>query len=259
MHGYVYVLRLNKSPKYYIGSTDTIERRSYHHLTFLKAGSHLNRLLQEEWNRSGSDDISISWQEFPTYEEAYREEQARINSCYGDPLCCNISVGGYSLANHPDRDEIHTKNITKRADILSSMSAEQRKERFSMKGEANPNYGKARPSETIEKIRQSNLVAGLGKPKELKDTERSERMQGSGNHFYGRKHSEETKAKLSESMKNRETVPLNAKAISINGVVYESQAAAAKELQVCSATITHRLKSNNPRYAEYKTITQEKE
>ena len=76
----------------------------------------------------------------------------------------------------------------------------------------------------------------------------SERL-GEKNPFFGKHHSEETKQKLRENKYG--TIPTNAREILIDGELYKSVAEAGRKLNVCAPTIIHRIKSPNPKFANY--------
>ena len=83
----------------------------------------------------------------------------------------------------------------------------------------------------------------------------SERL-GEKNPFFGKHHSEETKQKVRETkQKNREKngpiIPTNVREVIINGETYISVTEAGRQLNVCAATILHRIKSPNPKFANY--------
>jgi hypothetical protein len=72
---------------------------------------------------------------------------------------------------------------------------------------------------------------------------------GEKNSFYGKKHSDESKKKISYSRKG--ILPGNTRKVVIENVEYESATEAGRVLGVVTATITHRIKSPNKNYANY--------
>lgn len=110
-------------------------------------------------------------------------------------------------------------------------------------GEGNPAYGKPgtfagkkHTKESIDLIKQN----------------RKGKCVGEENPFYGKTHDVETRKRCGKA--NIGKVPINAKPVSIDGINYTSAADAARHLDICSATITHRCKSDNKKFVNYKYI-----
>ena len=72
------------------------------------------------------------------------------------------------------------------------------------------------------------------------------------NSFYGKKHSDEAKKKISESRKGKK--PSNTRKIEIEGVVYEGLNDASIHTGIKETTIWHRIHSKNKKYENYKYI-----
>lgn len=64
-------------------------------------------------------------------------------------------------------------------------------------------------------------------------------LSGENNPFFGKKHTNETKKKISEAIKNRKTNP-NSKKVSVDGLVFDSASEAAKFFGLSSGTISYR-------------------
>ena len=73
---------------------------------------------------------------------------------------------------------------------------------------------------------------------------------GKNNPFYGKTHTKETKLKLSKQ-KMGKYKGNQQKSVLIDNIEYESVSYAARQLNVCAATIIHRIKSKNKKYNEY--------
>ena len=73
--------------------------------------------------------------------------------------------------------------------------------------------------------------------------------RGERNPFYGRNHSEETKAVISR--KNKGKMPPNARQVTVDRIVYQSCSEAARSLGVATATIQNRVNSDSPKFSEY--------
>lgn len=94
------------------------------------------------------------------------------------------------------------------------------------------------------------------------------RYAGSLNHFYGKKHTEESRRKISKSLKGklkgipkteeqkrkmRESSP-NRISVEYKGKQYSSITEASKDLKISRHTIKKRAKSKESKYSEYKII-----
>jgi predicted GIY-YIG superfamily endonuclease len=86
----------------------------------------------------------------------------------------------------------------------------------------------------------------------------SSRMKGQGNPMHGRKHSEETRAKMREAYKP--VVDLSAfvarvsKAVEIDGIKYTSVTDASRATGIDRANIRKRIASDNPRHSGYRWV-----
>jgi group I intron endonuclease len=137
------------------------------------------------------------------------------------------------------------------------MSKEERQERWGKSGEKNGMYGRTHTDEV--KKRLSIINKGREPPNKGKQHSeetklylskvRKGKYTGEKNHFFGKNHSEETKQKIRE--KNKGRLPTNIREVIINGKTYISASDAGRQLNVCTATILHRIKSPNPIFANY--------
>lgn len=72
---------------------------------------------------------------------------------------------------------------------------------------------------------------------------------GENNSFFGKSHSNEMKEALRKKMIGKK--PTNSRPVNINSIHYASATEAARSLEVCTATILHRIKSPNKKYLHY--------
>lgn len=168
------------------------------------------------------------------------------------------SKGGDNLTRHHDRERILEQRTESQRLMLKNMSDDERKVKYGRLGELNGMYGKTH----TEEIRLANSKLHIGNTYRMgfkASDETKAKMSviasqklGENNPFFGKTHSDETKRRLSEARMGNK--PTNTNRIEIDGVVYSSQADAAKALGVVSATITHRLKSKNLKYSGYRVI-----
>ncbi len=264
MLGYFYKLTLPISGFFYFGSTTKIDRRIGTHKSTLLSGKHSNSILNKAWRDHGESTFGIELYRCETIEEAQEMETAAIAEHANNPLMANIGVqaiGGNNLTRNPNREQVVKKIVGGLYRRYASLTPEDwEKVRQRVSGEKNPMFGRRHSDITRKKISEHHKGHSYNKGCKLspehiaKISERAKLMVGSKNPFYGRHHSVETKELL--RFRNKGKLPPNLSAIEINGIEYKSQADAARALGVCSATITYRLSSKNPKYADYRVIKQ---
>lgn len=255
---YVYLLRTSCN-KVYVGSTGELKKRIDRHIHELSLGKHHNANLQELFN--AGTELSLSTIRCTDRDQAYALEKRFIDSFMEIGVVLNIGIGvkgGDNLSLNPRREDIIAKISETLRGNLSAMSPEDRKLKWGKPGELNPMFGRTHTDEVKERLR----VASTGNTYALGAVRSDETRQklsviaslrvGSKNPFHGKNHSNETKEKLREA--NSGKLPINTNQISIDGVIYHSQAEAARQLGVSGGTITFRLNSKNPKYSEYKVI-----
>lgn len=264
MLGYFYKLILPISGMFYLGSTTRITERIRSHRSLLKTGKHTNSNLIKAWKEFGESVIHVELFRCSTIEEAQQMETEAIAANANNPLMTNIgvqAVGGDNLTRNPSKQIVVKKIVAGLHRRYARLTDDERRAMCErMKGENNPMYGRRHSEEACKKISVARTGHSYNKGCKL-SPERIAKMSafaktrtGDKNPFYGRHHSHETKELL--RFRNKGSLPPNVAAIEINGVEYTSQAAAARALGVCAATITYRLSSKNPKYADYRTIKQ---
>lgn len=244
----VYRILNSKTGVSYIGSTQNVRRRKAAHVRALKKNSHYNPLLQTAWNKQKGKGFKFKVEcECKTRQDAYKIERRLIGKALISDTCYNIlngGLGGDSNTYHPDYDLIcEKKRISSRA-VYAAMTEDERKHKFSKPGCLNPNF---KGWSSI-----SFCVCGNEKAIKAKTCKECYDMTGKSNPFYGRQHSKKTIQKLRKA--NRGKLPINTNRVEIDGVIYKSQAEAARKLGVSGGTITHRLKSSNPKYENYRVL-----
>jgi uncharacterized protein YuzB (UPF0349 family) len=103
------------------------------------------------------------------------------------------------------------------------------------KHEVSPHKGLKRSKETKEKL---SIIASL--------------RVGKKNSFYGRKHSQESRNKMTEKLKGK--IPPNRKPLEIDGIKYDCMKFAIGATGISYHLITQRIKSTDPIYDSYKYI-----
>lgn len=255
--------------RYYLGSSQNIERRWIRHKYDLKRQKHNNIFLQRAYNKYGSDAfyleiINICQGEIKKIEQDYLDKL--------DDFAYNLSKfanGGDMITYHPDRSRI-LNNISKSLKKRYSIAIERQKVSISNSGHNNPMWGKLHSNETKNKISikikewfSKNLSYRKGKrfenifEKELSDhlknilSECAKQRVGNKNPFFGKSHSKESKEKISKSRKGKYFGKQNTP-ILINEVLYSSLGEASKILNIPIATIRFRVLSNN--FINYKYV-----
>ena len=247
--------------KYYIGYSCNIKQRLQKHKSTLRGGNHCNIRMQRAYEKYGSDCF-----DYEILQECENEEEAKyIELSYLEDLTIrdklyNLhynSSGGDMLTFHPDRKQIIEKRVKEQKEQISKMTKEERQERWGQSGEKNGMYGRTHTDEVKKRLSISIKCReppfkGKQHSEETKlylSKVRKGKYTGKDNPFFGKQHSEETKQKLRESSLGH--IPTNAREILIDGEIYISATDAGRQINVCTATILHRIKSPNPKFANY--------
>ena len=245
--------------KYYIGYSCNVKQRWQTHKSTLTRGSHRNIRMRNAYNKYGADCFMYELlQECETEEEAKNVELYYLEDLTIRDKLYNLhynSSGGDMLTFHPDRKQIIEKRVKEQKEQISKMTKEERQERWGQSGEKNGMYGRTHTDEVkklFSEMHTGNTYC-LGKKASQETKEKlsiiaSERL-GEKNSFFGKHHNEETKQKIREKSKGR--LPPNIREVIINGETYISVAEAGRKLNVCAPTIIHRIKSPNPKFANY--------
>ena len=144
--------------------------------------------------------------------------------------------GGDNLSLNPNKENI-CKKISNTLKLNNSlMSIEERKEKFGRSLELNPNW---KNGSYLKKI---TCKCGNKKSYSAKVCDKCHDKTGKNNPFFGKKHSQQTKEKLSKMSIGRK--PVNSLKIIIDNVIYNSATEASKILKCVPATILNRCRSD---------------
>ena len=263
----VYKILNNITGKFYIGSTVNVDKRKYIHFTSLRNGTHHCLYLQKAFKKYSEQAFSFDVIFTDDSLEAVRElEQLILDETF--VYLYNTSkqaAGGDLLSYHPQKEDIIRRISATLKERNSLLTPSQRSSLFGLKGTNNGMYGKTHTeeakkliSEKVSSYLESNDHHQKGKSiEEMYGKDKANRIRsglsaaasarmGKLNPFYGKKHSEEIKKRMSENRKGR---PSKTKKILIEGVVYSSNKEAAEALSVSPALITYRARSDKYDYS----------
>lgn len=256
MKNVIYKIRNVVNDKFYVGSTVDSRKRFWAHRKALRLGNHDCLHLQRAWDKYGEDCFKFEIVEhLNAKEELYPAEQKWLDEYFGKPNCYNVSAH----ADSPMRDaspEIRAKLAEKTKAWLErdghprkgykctpeeiALSSERRKGKHA--GPDHYRYGKTVSEETRKKIGDTQR----GKPKAPGRTISPEGMAkiraaadaGHYSHWEGRKHSEESKLKMSKQI----VVVYPDK----TSMLYNSITELRNETRLKPTTINRALKSQKP-------------
>lgn len=258
--------------RYYIGSSKNIEKRWKTHKSHLKNKKHCNIFLQRAYNKYGISNFELTILLECSKDDLFKIEQDYLNHL--DDNAYNLAKqakGGDNISYHLNRKEIIEKMKISCKNAWNNFTPEQKRLLSeSRSGENNGMFGKHHSKETIEKIsfkikeyyithesirkgKNFDSIYTPEKAKELRSkfSKIASQRVGEKNPFYGKKHSQEFKLKLSELRKGQYNGSQNIP-FTIDGVRYESLSQAAKILNLHITVIRWRLLSKNKKFENYK-------
>lgn len=277
MESGIYKITCIANSRIYIGSAKDFKIRWNRHLRDLKSNKHANVHLQRSYEKYGVDSFIFEIIELCSNEDLLIREQYYLDTLKPYEFGFNVgkdASGGDNITFNPNRDDIICRITNTINEKILKMSDEEKKEKWGKLGELNPNYGKKWSHEMRENmsVRMKDIAdKGLiffqinkgktnielyGEEKALEISEKlskyaSERI-GDKNHFYNKKHSDESKSKMRE--KQLGIKPPNRVKIEIDGIIYDSYHDASKALNIHITTIRHRCLSKNSKFDNYKLI-----
>lgn len=255
----IYKIKNNINDKVYIGSTKDFEKRKSRHLNELKNNKHHSIYFQRFYNKY-IDKVELDFEILLTNlskEEVTIKEEELIQQYYDNSFnVSKCSTGGDLISYHPNKDEI----VNKIKNTLKYKHENNLIKMPIMKGEDNHNY------KSGDYIKVISICPNCGSQKETLNKYKDHLCKacfastrtGGKNSFYGKSFSEESKKKLSESIKatnkhQRELgiLPKDSKQVYAYGILYLTMNDAAKALGVDRGTITARVNSNNWKYRSF--------
>ena len=250
----IYKIKNNINDKVYIGSTKDFEKRKSRHLYELKNNRHHSIYFQHFYNKY-IDKVELDFEILLTNlskEEVTIKEEELIHKYYENSFnVSKCSTGGDLTSYHPKKDEI----ISKRTKTIKYNYANNLVNIPDFSKELNPNY------KSGDYIKVISTCPNCGAQKEMFNKYKDHLCKscfastrtGEKNSFYGKSFSEESKKKLSDSIKKyyQENESVSAKKVYAYGVLYNSMKEAAEALKISNGTMTTRVKSSNWKYRSF--------
>lgn len=233
----IYQIRNISNNKIYIGSTKEFHKRKLRHIRELKKNKHHCIYLQRAYNKYGNSFFVFEILEKCTESELLNKEQEWINNKNPDYNIGGVG-GGDNYTNHPNKEQIYIK-ITQALKNAPNPSPKYKQD--------NPNWKGGKTFFTCPKC---GIEVRTSSKKTQKTCYKCKDISGEKNPFFGKKHSNEAKNKISKSKQGVPNLSCS-KRCSINGIEYRSAAYAAKSLSIKPATLIYRLKSKNQKFKDW--------
>lgn len=236
----VYYIRDRIKGRIYIGSSKNLKVRFKTHINTLLNETHHNSYLQNIANKYGTHILEFGIIEFNP-EDLLEREKYWIQELKPE-LNIGVVGGGDNFTNHPEKErirELHRKNLEKLRleGRIGSVGFEDK----------NPNW---KGGKSYKKICPScNKYVIYPTSDRCKKCENGDRV-GENNSFYGKTHSLDARKNMSESKKDKPNLKSRKKVYG-DGVIYGSNAEAAKELGLSAGTITFRCNSKSIKWVDW--------
>lgn len=227
----IYIILNLINGKFYLGSSKNLRKRKLTHFQHLKKNVHHCIHMQRAFNKYGEKPfIFIEMIHCENYKEV---EQSMLDKVEREH-CYNVSSsasGGFLIENHPEKERL-IKEASERLKLCRPSKPRYKEE--------NPNW------------RGGKTFCLCGNRIDSVNTTCSSCRNRSGEHnpFYGKKHSEEFKKRLSEKKQGHYYGPQE-KPVSIGGKEFKSLSEASRELSKNASTLLFRIKSPNPKFKNY--------
>lgn len=247
----VYTITNKANGKIYVGSSSNIEKRWKTHLNSLQKGMHHNCKLQNDYVKYSENYFELNILEETTNNLKTKEDQyiAKLNSKETGYNIADANFGD-TLTYHPDREGRIARMTLKLHQTINLMSAQERKDTYGKIGSSNSNYNETLIHNCIHcgaKLSHSTINRRGNNCNDCRD------RTGIKNPFYGKKHSDETKAKLSAASKGkrRTSMPIYA-----DGNIFDAAIDCAAHYNISASLVTYRL--NSPKYPLWVRVNAER-
>lgn len=254
---YIYCITQLSTNRKYVGSSKDPGKRKHRHFLDLRRGVHHNQFLQRAYNKTGEGDFLFEILEASEDDK----EQFSLEETWAKELNAEFNIGSFgggdNLTNNPNREDIINRIGKGVRAHVASLTEEERKERWSRPGELNPNW---KGGLTVQKdlcISCGVLLALNNQSKTHCNSCRD--RSGKKNSFFGKKHTEDSLKKMSESSRQfqedvvtgKKKPPSNWRKVRVGSEVYISLAAAAKAIGITPGAMHNRLKKAEKYDCEY--------
>ncbi|MGQ3469340.1 GIY-YIG nuclease family protein, partial [Xanthomonas campestris] len=197
MESGIYVIINTKTNKHYVGSAVNFEERWKRHFKELEGGNHHSIKLQRSYNKHGKDAFVCKIVEELPYEKSIIVERENywMNEYNSKENGYNIADAscGDTLSQHPRKQEMFDKISNTIKNNNSKLSPEELKQKHGrprdIKGKTiEEHYGLNRAIEISKKFQERNSVMN---------------MKGSNNPYYGQKHTDDVRKRISDSQRGK--------------------------------------------------------
>lgn len=191
----IYMIQNKVNGKRYIGQSVDIEKRWREHKSELNRGYHINKHLQNSWNKYKEDnfEFTVIWECDESQLNTMEVDYITKLKTYDPKVGYNKTYGGEGGR--------HTEETKKK---LSE----------SLKGRTSPNKGKTFSEEHKRKISENNKgkthseetkrkLSDINRGKTIPEETREKISENNSRYWEGKTRSEETRNKISESLKGR--------------------------------------------------------
>ena len=172
----IYLITNTVNGRCYVGQSYDMRRRKDVHIRDLNRNAHCNKHLQSAWNKYGKDAFEFSVLAECPIENLNDEEVYYIAELGAFINGYNMNIGGGSGVGYRHTEEARRKMSESHPD---------------MSGDKNPMFGHA-----VQEYMTEDEIA-------LWKLHISQSMSGDKNHFYGKEHTPESRAKISKARKGK--------------------------------------------------------
>lgn len=183
--------------KMYIGSSVDVLKRAYNHQWALRKSAHPNEKFQRAWSKYGEAAFELSVLERCDKGQLIEREQFWLDTL-------KAVDSGYNIV--PIAGSTAGRKFSAATKALIGLKSRERNQ-----GSRHPMFGRKHSEESRQKISVSNTGKHCGPHKpmtaehraRISEAARRRDMWGSKNPYYGRKHSDETRAKMRAGWRRR--------------------------------------------------------
>lgn len=262
------IYAINIREHVYVGSAKNIFERYERHKKDLVKGVHHNIILQRIYDKYGFQDFKLEILENIPYEKTIilERENFWINNFRKSGASINLADASFGdvISNHPLREDIISKISNSMKNLNSLLTKEERSNLYGNKGAFNGMFGKKHSEEAKfsisiknkskwdeedfrEKMRSIHKERSNSEEWKNKISNFSKQRVGYLNPFYGKKHSQAAKDKISEA--NRGKKASNRRKVEADDVVYQTVGECAEAYNISSAAVLYRIRNSKYQFS----------